>query len=271
MGNIVNTAGDEFSPSYHTLSRHLLYSSNGRVGIGGFDIYYAKGDFQLSNWEKPLNAGTPINSPKDDLYYISTDEDNIWNTGLLSSDRETDCCLDVFAVRQDNAQYVSGTVIDCESKKPLAGVALNIQDNKKGKVLFTQETDAEGKYSFQLKNTSRFDIVANKQGYQEATGNYVVSMVTGKDTVQNEALCLSFIVVNNSNPELDNALDALSESSTLAKFSYNRSNVDNSYHEKLDSLARLMERYPDIVIEIGGYTDSRGKESYNLVLAQKTC
>lgn len=269
MGNIINTAGDEYSPSYHTLSRHLLYSSNGRVGIGGFDIYYAKGDFQLSNWEKPLNAGTPINSSKDDLYYISTDEDNVWNTGILSSDRETDCCLEVFSVKQDNAQYVSGTIIDCNTKQPLPGVALSVKDGKKGNVLLSQETDADGKYSFQLKNTSRFDVVANKQGYEEATGNYVVSMLTGKDTIQNDALCLSFIVVNKSNPELDNALDALSESSTLAKFSYNKSYVDNSYHVKLDSLANLMERYPDIVIEIGGYTDSRGKESYNLILAQK--
>lgn len=269
MGNIINTAGDEFSPSYHTLSRHLLYSSNGRVGIGGFDIYYAKGDFQLANWEKPLNAGIPINSAKDDLHYISTDEDNVWNTGILSSDRETDCCLEVFSVKQDNAQYVSGTVIDCQTKQPLSGVSLNVKDSKKGKILLSQETGADGKYSFQLKNTSRFDVVANKQGYEEATGNYVVSIITGKDTIQNDALCLSFIVVNKSNPELDNALDALSEASTLAKFSYNKSNVDHSYYEKLDSLARLMERYPDIVIEIGGYTDSRGKESYNIVLAQK--
>ncbi|MBX3253850.1 MAG: OmpA family protein [Chitinophagaceae bacterium] len=269
MGNIINTAGDEFSPSYHTLYRHLFYSSNGRVGMGGFDIYYAKGDFQLSNWEKVLNAGSPINSSKDDLYYVPTDPDNVWNTGLLSSDRDTDCCLDIFAVRQDNAQYVSGTIIDCKSRQPLQGVSLSIKDSKKGKTILSQQTDAAGKYSFQLKNTSRFDIVANKEGYEEATGNYVVTMVTGRDTIQNEALCLSFIVVNPSDPELDDALEALNESSTLAKFSYNKSNVDGSYYEKLDSLARLMQRYPDIVIEIGGHTDSKGKESYNLILAQK--
>ncbi|MBX2922246.1 MAG: OmpA family protein [Chitinophagaceae bacterium] len=269
MGNIINTAGDEFSPSYHTLYRHLFYSSNGRIGMGGFDIYYAKGDFQLSNWEKVSNAGSPINSSKDDLYYVPTDPDNVWNTGLLSSDRDTDCCLDVFSVRQDNAQYVSGTVIDCKTKQPLQGVSLIVKDSKKGKTVLSQETDAEGKYNFQLKNTSRFDIVANKQGYEEATGNYLVTMITGRDTIQNDALCLSFIVANPSNPELDNALEALNETSTLAKFSYNKSYVEGSYYEKLDSLARLMERYPDIVIEIGGHTDSRGKESYNLILAQK--
>ena len=55
--------------------------------MGGFDIYYTKGNFSLNGWEKPLNAGAPLNSSKDDIYYVGTDEDDIWNTGWISSDR----------------------------------------------------------------------------------------------------------------------------------------------------------------------------------------
>lgn len=269
MGNIVNSANDEFSPSYHTLSRQLIYSSNGRIGMGGFDIYHARGDFQLLNWEKPLNAGAPLNSSKDDLYFISTDEDNLWNTGLLSSDRENDCCLEVYTFKQENAQFVSGSVVDCKTQQPLSGVSLKVKDSKKGKLLTNQQTDAAGSYRFNLTNTSRFDIIAEKDGYEPLTENYTVYFESGKDSVQNSVICLTLKPVNNSNPELDDMLESLTQASTLAKFTYNKASLGNAYHDKLDSLAAIMNRYPDIVIEIGGHTDSKGKVEYNLALAQK--
>ncbi len=269
-GNIVNTSGDDVSPSYHQNSRTLLFSSNGHVGMGGFDIFQAKGDFQLSNWDKPINAGSPINSSKDDLYFISTDEDNLWNTGWLSSDRATDCCLDLFSVRQDNAQYVSGSVIDCNSQQPVAGVGLTIKDPKHdGKIIQWQQTDSEGKYSFELKNTSRFEVVTEKVGYNSANENYIVHFETGQDSVRNAPLCISVMVANSARQELEDALYALSESSTLAKFSFNQSSLGNGSFYQLDSLAELMMKMPNITIEIGGYTDAKGAEAYNLKLAQK--
>jgi outer membrane protein OmpA-like peptidoglycan-associated protein len=264
-GNIVNTPGDEVSPSYHYTSRSLLFSSNGHVGMGGYDIFSAKGDFQLSNWDKPVNAGKPINSSKDDLYFISTDEDNLWNTGWLSSDRATDCCLELFAVRQDNAQYVSGSVTDCNSRQPLPGVALTIKDPKGGKVLLRQQTGSDGYYSFELKNTSRFEITAEKGGYNTAYESYKVYFDAGTDSVNNNNICLSLI----TQPVTNAGGYDLSESATLAKFSFNQSALGNSSFYELDSLAALMHQFPSVTIEVGGYTDGRGSEAYNLKLAQK--
>lgn len=264
-GNIVNTPGDEASPSYHYTSRSLLFSSNGHVGMGGYDIFSAKGDFQLSNWDKPVNAGKPINSSKDDLYFISTDEDNLWNTGWLSSDRATDCCLELFAVRQDNAQYVSGSVTDCNSRQPLPGVALTIKDPKGGKVLLRQQTGSDGYYSFELKNTSRFEITAEKDTYNPAIESYKVYFDAGTDSVNNNNICLSLI----TQPVTNTGGYDLSESATLAKFSFNQSALGNSSFYELDSLAALMHQFPSVTIEVGGYTDGRGSEAYNLKLAQK--
>lgn len=264
-GNIVNTAGDEASPSYHHTSRTLLFSSNGHIGMGGYDIFSAKGDFQLSNWDKPVNAGKPINSSKDDLYFISTDEDNLWNTGWLSSDRATDCCLELFAVRQDNAQFVSGSVTDCSSSKPLAGVTLTIKDPKGGKVLLRQQTRSDGYYSFQLKNTSRFEITAEKEGYLTANESYKLYFDSGTDSVSNNNICLSLITA----PVTNTGGYDLSESTTLAKFAFNQSALGSSSFHELDSLAALMHQFPSLIIEVGGYTDGRGSAAYNLKLAQK--
>ena len=67
LGNVINTSGDEEAPYFHEKSGTLVFSSDGHVGMGGFDIFYAQGNFSLSDWEKPVNAGAPLNSSKDDL------------------------------------------------------------------------------------------------------------------------------------------------------------------------------------------------------------
>lgn len=265
-GNIVNTPGDEASPSYHQTSRTLLFSSNGHVGMGGYDIFSAKGDFQLSNWEKPVNAGKPINSSKDDLYFISTDEDNLWNTGWLSSDRGTDCCLELYTVRQDNAQYISGSVTDCSSKQPLSGVTIIVKDPKNAdRVLLKQQTNNEGYYSFKLNNSSRFDISAEKEGYHPANESYKVYFEAGTDTISNNNICLSLVTPPATEAEVLN----LNESITLAKFSFNQSALDNTSYYELDSLAAFMKKFSSTIIEVGGHTDGKGSEAYNIRLAQK--
>lgn len=268
MGDKVNTAEDDFSPSYHTRSRQLFYSSNGRVGMGGFDIYYTRGDFQMLNWENPENAGAPINSSRDDLYYVSTDEVNVWNTGFLSSDRDTDCCLNLYAIKQKNKQYVSGVVINCETGKPLANTRLSVKDAKRGKLLLNEQTAADGSYQFELNNTSQFDIVAEKSGFESATSNFVLKFTENEEKFRNRDICLSPVELKSAIPEVNDVLSSLTEASTLAKFSFNRFSLNQSYYQMLDSLATIMQKYPDIIIEIGGHTDAKGSEEYNLKLAE---
>lgn len=264
-GNVVNTTGDERSPSYHQVSRTLLFSSNGHIGMGGYDIFSAKGDFLLSDWEKPYNPGSPINSSRDDLYFISTDEDNLWNSGWLSSDRSTDCCLELYSFKQNNAQLLYGTVIDCASNQPLAGVSLTVKDSKKnGRVLTSGKTDGEGTYQFTLRNSSRFEIAAEKEGYHASNKTYIIHFDAGTDTIQNN-ICLALI--RQEEPEQKDA--GTDESVTLAKFSFNQSSLDQNYYHELDSLAAFLLTYKTIVIEIGGHTDGKGSEAYNLKLAQQ--
>jgi OmpA-OmpF porin, OOP family len=272
VGNIVNTAEDEVSPSYHQTSRTLLFSSNGFIGMGGFDVFFAKGDFQLLNWNKPQDAGTPINSSKDDLYYIPTDEDNLWNTGIFSSDRSTDCCLEMFAVKQDNAQLISGSVVDCKTREPLQNVALTVTDPKHGgKILLTQKTDIAGTYQFELKNTSRFDIKAESEGYESDIQTYTAYFDTGKNTFKNDVICLNLISrkVNEKLQAKLTEITQITDAATLAQFSYNKSALGNGSYQQLDSLISFMEQNPSAIIEIGGYTDTKGSEEYNIKLAQK--
>ena len=123
-------------------------------------------------------------------------------------------------------------------------------------------------YKFQLRNTSRFDIRAENEGYEPNIANYTVHFDTGNYVMENEVICLRLIVKDKDHP-LQNRLDGIIESATLAKFSYNKSSLGNGSLAQLDSLIAFMHDNPASVIEIGGYTDSKGSDAYNIQLAQK--
>ncbi len=81
-GKIINTKQDESFPVINS-DGALYFSSNGLPGMGGLDIFRAKG--AKDNWDKPENLKYPINSTSDDFYYVK--QDNL--SGFFSSNRES--------------------------------------------------------------------------------------------------------------------------------------------------------------------------------------
>ena len=268
FGNVINSAGDEEAPYVHDKTRTLVFSSNGRVGMGGFDIYYARGSFGLSDWEKPENAGAPLNSSKDDIYFVSTDEDDIWNTGWMSSDRSSECCLALFSVKGNNAKFVNGTIVDCKTRKSLSNTELMVTDLRHpGRILGKYKTDAEGKYSFLLHNSAHFKISLAHTDYNPTSEDYNMKIRPGTDTVMNDTVCMEAIAFPEK--EVDRLLKTLEQSSHIGNFAYKKAVLNKYTRESLDSLARIMNNYTDLVILIEGYTDGIGGVKYNLKLAQK--
>jgi outer membrane protein OmpA-like peptidoglycan-associated protein/tetratricopeptide (TPR) repeat protein len=85
LGPEINTPGNEVFPYIHT-DGSLYFSSNGRAGIGGLDIYMAhkKTEGPDAIWEVPLNLGAPFNSKKDDFGFIMRPDNK---TGYFTSSR----------------------------------------------------------------------------------------------------------------------------------------------------------------------------------------
>ena len=96
-----NTAEDEVTPFFHQASQTLFFSSDGRPGLGGFDIFQMK-KMEDGTWTAPENMDAPLNTSHDDLYYT-------WNMGAqkayFSSNRDNrecpdapkgDFCTDIF-------------------------------------------------------------------------------------------------------------------------------------------------------------------------------
>lgn len=86
----INTKETEASPYFDSDSSYLYFSSNGRIGMGGMDIYRVKQDSKVA----AENLGYPMNSVKDDVYFH---KGNQKDTVYFSSDRSSVCCLEIFA------------------------------------------------------------------------------------------------------------------------------------------------------------------------------
>ena len=126
-GPRINSPGDERSPF---CSGDMLYfSSNGRGGLGGFDIY--KSGKGLNLIESPENMGIPYNSSKDDLFYFIDSYNN--NLEVLTSDRDGGIGFDDIYYISNNDGFNSikkvFRVLDSTTKKPLANTSIKLDSS----------------------------------------------------------------------------------------------------------------------------------------------
>ncbi|MHC1707834.1 MAG: hypothetical protein AB9842_09965 [Bacteroidales bacterium] len=106
LGSIINTPGDEITPYYHKKTNTLFFSSDYHKGFGGFDIFRSKGAF--NQWTKPLNAGYPLSTPYNDLYFTVNETDT---NGYLTSNRpgsfyikNQTCCNDIWSYKYEKKE-----------------------------------------------------------------------------------------------------------------------------------------------------------------------
>ena len=258
FGKTINTSGDEQAPFYHAPTRSLVFSSNGRVGMGGFDFYQSNG--QPGNWTSPINLGYPVNSVKDDIYFISRGSaKNILEDVVLSSDREAVCCLELFSLRKEiPRRTVKGSIVSCIDKQPIEGVTIKFYDANSSAELRTQETDRSGQYSITLDEFSVLKVVATRQGFADTL------QMTGIpsdpwELVQNEsALCM--------NPVFPPA-GTVEEIADIF-YEFDKATLKEESFPSLDKLAARLVANPDVVLEIRGHTDNKGKTTYNQRLSE---
>ncbi|MCC5928205.1 MAG: PD40 domain-containing protein [Cyclobacteriaceae bacterium] len=72
IGDVINTPYDEDGPFIDYDGKTLYFSSKGHKGMGGYDIYQTVYDSSSQQWSEPVNLGFPINTPDNDIYFVST-------------------------------------------------------------------------------------------------------------------------------------------------------------------------------------------------------
>ncbi len=84
LGSQVNTPANECFP-YYSSDNKLFFCSKGHIGFGGYDIFFTQYDSIKATWHTPVNMGTPINSPYDDISIAFSNKDSLF--GAFTSSR----------------------------------------------------------------------------------------------------------------------------------------------------------------------------------------
>lgn len=165
LGPNVNTKKDEESPNISYDGKTLYFSSNGRVGFGGFDIYKTRLN-EFGKWTLAQNMGYPVNSSQDDLFYVDYKNENI---ALFASYRtDTTSRSDVFVFNLDTANLDKkivnyGFLLD-STENPIKDALIQIKNLKTNKLYFAKTTNV-GKFVFVTEPFSQYElsIVLNNQ------------------------------------------------------------------------------------------------------------
>src|SRR5690606_31672895 len=72
LGPKINSPEDDDAPFIDYDGVTLYFSSMGRKGMGGFDIFKSVYDPMTNEWSEPENLGYPINTPDDDVYFVTS-------------------------------------------------------------------------------------------------------------------------------------------------------------------------------------------------------
>jgi tetratricopeptide (TPR) repeat protein len=93
----INSLDNEVTPWWDNKTQRLYFSSSWHNGFGGYDVFYSeyKGKFG-----PPVNAGLPVNSSANDLYFFWQGDTSYVTSnriGVLYSKNPT-CCSDIFAL-----------------------------------------------------------------------------------------------------------------------------------------------------------------------------
>ena len=273
LGSTVNTQFEDDGPFISFNGRTLYFCSNGHNSIGGFDIFFTTYDEKLKAWSKPVNMGSPVNSPDDDIFFVIAADKK---TAYYASGQKGGLGeKDIFTINIDTAYFSPAKPKVAKSTSTIAASATTKQ---------TSLGNYSGKITDDVGNPIECIIRVKKYNSEEKAKDYV----TKPDGTFQIPLAKGFVY--SINPEktgfiffshsLDltnyNGSSPLSDILKLSKpkegqkivlknISYQigkASLTKSSYHE-LNLLFDYLQNNKNIKIEISGHTDNLGAKDLN--------
>ena len=253
LGPAINTPGDDAAPFIHSDGRTLYFASNGRVGMGGYDLYYSTLQTD-GTWSEPVNMGYPINSPADEINvfinahgtvaYIASDKDGGYG-GLDLYSFELDDQL-----RPNPVTYIKGRVRDAFSGEPLSARIEMIDLNTKQLLTATTSDPQTGSYLACVHTGGNILLNVSHPDYPFYSENFQIEKSYTELSPYLKDISLQPTDVGTV-VTLKNVF-----------FDFDRSELKPESFVELNKLADYLKKNA-IRIEIGGHTDDQGSEEYN--------
>lgn len=259
VGKQINTNQDEQTPYYDSRVGKLFFSSNGWVGLGGFDIYSAVGG--PSRYSGVQNLGFPINSPADDIYYINDpvgkpDAYLVSNRIGSMALKNPTCCDDIWRVQSEPKLRAIGKVVYRASGELVNETVVKMLDENGELKTFDSK---DGQFSFNTGRGHNYVITADKEGYTSSRLNVNTTEVKRTDPDDDVDVTIYLDEIIKNQPfEVHNIY-----------YDFDKATLRPESVASLDTLVNFMKDNPSLSVEIYSYTDGKGDEKYNAKLSQE--
>jgi outer membrane protein OmpA-like peptidoglycan-associated protein len=251
-GPHVNTAFDEVTPWIAPDGKTLLFSSNGRPGLGGFDVFEMHdipGGGTVVN-----NLGTPVNSSADEISFsLSSDGRH----AFVASNRDGGAGgYDLYEVAPvpvpiDPFVIVRGRVRDETGHPVVATVSATDLAGNTPLGRFTSDPDS-GTYTAILPRGYSYALTADAPGH----------------LFYSKQLTIDRALETTETRYVDFQLAPMTGSVRLLLFfDPGESNLQKESVTDLNHVIRFLQENPTARIEISGHTDNTGDEGANFNLS----
>lgn len=251
LGESINTRFDDCSPYIHPNGVNLYFASRGRLGFGGYDLYTSEN--QNGTWTEVKNLGYPINNHRNQVgYTISLDG---W---AYYSDNQFGGASELFKFKlpkdlipKNLVDYKRGLVLSVADSTPVLA-EIFVADIQSDSIISRTYSDFEsGRFNLVFPKASMANIYLRRRGYLLYKSNLKDLWQEKNDaTIYLQPIKVGERIVLN---------DIL--------FDLNSAELSKTATKELQIAVEFLKDNPDLVIEIGGHTDSIGAEDYNLNLS----
>ncbi|MEO1099420.1 MAG: OmpA family protein [Bacteroidota bacterium] len=294
LGPIINTEFDDDGPFIDYDGKTLYFSSQGRKGMGGYDIFRSEYDSAESKWMEPENVGFPINTPDDDVYFVSTKDGkrgyyasvredgqgftDIYQVTILQEDEigetltakgvekedtepETPDTADPEKVEVDvtnDLQPVTLTVTVVDDKGSNTDAKISLTGKSNGRTA-GKSSQGTGIYSFTATVPERtaYNLSVEKSGYLFQTLDITIPAATSLPQNITRKVTLRRLQVG-ARKVLRNIY-----------FDFDKASFKDESYTELNKLEAMMAQSAGVQIEISGHTDNIGGKAYNKDLSQR--
>ncbi|MCK4748945.1 MAG: OmpA family protein, partial [Bacteroidales bacterium] len=265
----INSRFDETHASISKDGQTLIFTSDRRRGMGGLDIYYAN-RINGDKWDKAVNMGYPINTVYDEGTPFATDDGN--QLYFSSQGHNTMGGYDIFLCNRTpdgsweapyNIGYPLNTTGDDLFFNPDWGT---------GPPLYaTSNNSTDGYMSLYSVQIYAREQVTSVNAMPAFRPEQIKRRAAPSPETTPDELALSAKQDGDkemSEEEFPTSFELSSIKNSIL-FDFNESGINKQSGQELDRIYELLEKYPDINIELTGRTDSRGNPDYNLQLSIK--
>ena len=265
LGNIINTKGNELFPFSHD-DGYLYFSSDGHPGFGGLDIFRVKVNEEGMPTGEVVNMGYPINTHAQDFSIIFEGGGAV--NGYLSSDRNEAGNDDIFSVYLVPLKFtLDGVIASTKDGSPvtMASVSLTGSDG----TTTTVNADENGYYKFEkdaLAENTTYKITIQKKKYftNEYDATTIGVPVNAFEFIPSENLFVHGLKLNMQ-------MDPINIPIVLPNvlFDVGKWDLKPESMVSLDTVVDILERNPNIVVEMRSHTDYTDSKERNQKLSQR--